>query len=655
MFLYFKNEDKVKFSATKYDKDEKKVNLSVDIETVNTDREREHIIHLSSEEDPLFYYTCTIPQNQYSSIRKENDLLVDFDGFPGEFRKIMKRCTLDGGFECVLEMELIQNREKQEDQEEEKFCELEKDPKFPHVDQPDGMRRFIPKVAKLVISQRNEFRKLLHFQAKFYEVDDYTVKQMLLKNIQHLNEELETCKAFPEECKTLRDEKDSIISKIDVMEAEFSEKTNELKELLETKETSLKESSFHIEKLQDKISSFEKILTEERSETKGKLKDYDKKLKQMDTLREEMSEMDKALSVSKVEKKYVQKELSQLEDLKSKLEAKLEKEKEFNSSALAKATSLNQELEKQNLLLKERLEKANGQVEEMEEKVHAVTLENSKILEEKENLNSKIEKLEEENKNTMQQFFDIKKQLDIANGDIRGLRVEARKLDQEKLGLKNTLEDEIETKANMEREIVDMRTRCEELERFKSMSQGFRPYESGRVGFEEGIRGDSFERDFGSERFRKSQRNIHFRGPPPPPPINSSFVPQIRNLDLIRLQDSGSDTMTSVRMKLAPKLNSNIKPYERISKVEERDHHKNLSVSSLPSFGKAKEQSDQDNKKEVEPTDSEVDDSDDGVIDTPPIETSEQELNPRPIRNKENTSPDENERESQWEEPQCVC
>lgn len=65
-------------------------NLCINIELVQNDHEKAYIINLSDQNDPLFLFTCTVPQGQYSRVQDENDLIVDFEGFPDEIKNIVQ-------------------------------------------------------------------------------------------------------------------------------------------------------------------------------------------------------------------------------------------------------------------------------------------------------------------------------------------------------------------------------------------------------------------------------------------------------------------------------------------------------------------------------------------------------------------------------------
>lgn len=64
--------------------------LCITIDLVQSDHDKAYIINLSDRNDPLFLFTCTIPQGQYSKVQKENDLVVDFEDFPSEVQTILQ-------------------------------------------------------------------------------------------------------------------------------------------------------------------------------------------------------------------------------------------------------------------------------------------------------------------------------------------------------------------------------------------------------------------------------------------------------------------------------------------------------------------------------------------------------------------------------------
>lgn len=112
MYFSTKEVEPIEFYATKYDPEGTKVSLQIYIEHVHNEHERAYILHLCDRQDPLFLYTWTVSQTEYSKVQKINDLVVDFEGFPGEVKKIIQQCTEQAQFYAHLKIEMGEAKEE---------------------------------------------------------------------------------------------------------------------------------------------------------------------------------------------------------------------------------------------------------------------------------------------------------------------------------------------------------------------------------------------------------------------------------------------------------------------------------------------------------------------------------------------------------------
>lgn len=157
--------------------------LIIDIEHIQNEHGNAYILNLTDLNNPLFYYSCFVSPSEFSKIQKEQDLVVDFENFPAEVHQILKKCTRSeeehAEFVCkfsiskhvVLPKGMQINAESQ------------------HVDEESGLRRFIPKEASLKVYQRCSYRNIPLLTLNFMELDDFTIKQKLLQDLEKADKE----------------------------------------------------------------------------------------------------------------------------------------------------------------------------------------------------------------------------------------------------------------------------------------------------------------------------------------------------------------------------------------------------------------------------------------------------------------------------------
>ena len=124
-------------------------------------------------------------------MQQEQDLTVDFDGFPKQVAQILnlwidsekENMHKQSKFFCTF---VIQKGHSTIGILEELDAS---DDDIPHVDEENGIRRFIPKYASLQVYERGSYKNLLHLQLDFYELDDLSIKKILSSKILNLTNE----------------------------------------------------------------------------------------------------------------------------------------------------------------------------------------------------------------------------------------------------------------------------------------------------------------------------------------------------------------------------------------------------------------------------------------------------------------------------------
>lgn len=142
-------------------------------------------------------------------MKTQQDLVVEFDDFPKEVAQILNNCIdhslakKSGGQQYFATFEIEQGAgmglmdalEASDNQE------------IPHVDHDNGLRRFVPKAAVLKVFERGTFKNLLHLHLEFNELDDFSIKQIMIERI-------DRCHQTIDNLHSVIDEKDAIITKL---------------------------------------------------------------------------------------------------------------------------------------------------------------------------------------------------------------------------------------------------------------------------------------------------------------------------------------------------------------------------------------------------------------------------------------------------------
>jgi hypothetical protein len=154
----------------------------MNIEHLNNKTENAYVLNLTDTNFPLFHYNCVISHTDFHKLKTTLDLVVDFEGFPKQINELLTQCSKKAKKSvhfCTFVIEVDKSR----------VGTGNFDHDYPHVDEDHGWRRFIPKQAVLQVGEKGSFRNLLHLKLEFSELDDYTVKQKLLGEIDLIKKE----------------------------------------------------------------------------------------------------------------------------------------------------------------------------------------------------------------------------------------------------------------------------------------------------------------------------------------------------------------------------------------------------------------------------------------------------------------------------------
>jgi len=167
------------------------------VECINYQGEQAFLLSMEDLENPLFHYSCVIQESNYYKLKKEQNIVIEFEGFPKELAAMAKKCSKPKGkteskFFCNFNI----------CRGESSNCDFDTPEWYdnlPHVDEPSGYRRFIPKYGCLEIYERGTFKNMLHLKLDFYELDDLSVKNKLINDIHQSREETENIQKLAKE------------------------------------------------------------------------------------------------------------------------------------------------------------------------------------------------------------------------------------------------------------------------------------------------------------------------------------------------------------------------------------------------------------------------------------------------------------------------
>jgi len=331
------------------------------------------------------------------------------------------------------------------------------------------MRRFIPKQGLFRIYEKNKFRNLLHLKLTFSELDDYTIKQMLLRDLESSRQEWERLNSSLEDNEIVIHEQEEELNnkekELEDLDNNYSSQIEELKLILKEEKKKSHQLEIDLNSSNQKNFLFESQIKELEITRDQHKKERDAFEEKLNISNMKWIDLDKNLGIINTKHNYLHDRNKELERTKSELERKIELSRDSYEKILNEKRDLIQELEKNNSHLNNELETiVKVENRNLSEKVKDLTND----IEKKENQIIKIEGIIEESqkeaKHQSEQYEAIKEELDIAHKDLSGLRAEIRKLDKEKLELKVQLDKKINLLWNREKEVREIKVKVEQLE-----------------------------------------------------------------------------------------------------------------------------------------------------------------------------------------------
>ena len=147
----------------------------------------ERLLHveITDESDPFFLFTLDVGEEDFHELKRDQALLVDFDGFPLKFIELLERCA-----SCVLGS-CVSDKEKTMPQKYDDFSLQEEKPKFVARLETDtniagGKGGNNLKWARFTVIETNPFKQLAHIALQFRAGNDNSIKQYLADRLQQI-------------------------------------------------------------------------------------------------------------------------------------------------------------------------------------------------------------------------------------------------------------------------------------------------------------------------------------------------------------------------------------------------------------------------------------------------------------------------------------
>ncbi|XP_028918495.1 spindle assembly abnormal protein 6 homolog isoform X1 [Ornithorhynchus anatinus] len=174
------------------------VQVRIELQSVsNPVHKKELVIQLTDDTDPFFLYNLAISEEDFQSLKFQQDLLVDFSAFPQKFIDLLQQCTQEQGKEI---------------------------PRFLlQLVSPATILEHSP--ASLNVVQTNQFKYLTHLSLKLLPGNDVEVKKFLAGSLKCMKEE----KLLLEQ--TLKKTEEDLSRQLNYTQQALSEKSRELDKL----------------------------------------------------------------------------------------------------------------------------------------------------------------------------------------------------------------------------------------------------------------------------------------------------------------------------------------------------------------------------------------------------------------------------------------
>jgi len=179
--------------------EDRRQSVTVDVELRSTGSKRELYIRLTDDQDLFFLYTLALGEDDFQTLKTQQDLLVDFGAFPQKLIDLLHLCSAEEG---------------------------KPTPKFvtEFVTAPRGATCG-PVSAQLKIIETNPFKNLEHLTLKLVHGTDSDVKKHLAEKLKGLSEKLNV------ESKAHGRREAELKTRLEAAEDSLAEKTRQLDDL----------------------------------------------------------------------------------------------------------------------------------------------------------------------------------------------------------------------------------------------------------------------------------------------------------------------------------------------------------------------------------------------------------------------------------------
>ncbi|XP_014241189.1 spindle assembly abnormal protein 6 homolog [Cimex lectularius] len=114
-------------------------------------------VQVSDDEDPFFFYSLVLTEDDYQRLKSLQGLLVDFDNFPSQVIRLLEQCSQEEGHDSKFHLILEEERK-------------------------DNLHTY------LKIVEANNFKHLCHLTLQIQPGNDSDIKNLMLKKIKHLKD-----------------------------------------------------------------------------------------------------------------------------------------------------------------------------------------------------------------------------------------------------------------------------------------------------------------------------------------------------------------------------------------------------------------------------------------------------------------------------------